>query len=338
MTLSYYSFNRILSFNAKYNFVVGGRGFGKTYGAKVRAISDALENGNQFIYLRRYKTEVVASKNTFFADIVDKFEDWDFRVQGDEAQASHVSTRDEKKRPWMTIGYFIALSTAQTRKSVAFPKVKTIIFDEFIIETGSLHYLPNEFNVFNNFYSTVDRWKDKTRVFFLANSVSIMNPYFQALDIEPDSGSDMVTKSNGFVAAHFPDSSKFASGVFETVFGKFIKGTEYAEYAVGNKFADNHGALLADKTSNAKYEFSLECKNGTFSVWFDRDQGEYYIQEKLPKQQLVFTLLAERMTEHKYLMTFSDRPLASLRTAFRQGKVTFKNPKIRNTFAEIFKR
>ena len=38
----------------------------------------------------------------------------------------------------------LALSTSAQHKSTPYPKVTTIIFDEFIIETGTIHYLKDE--------------------------------------------------------------------------------------------------------------------------------------------------------------------------------------------------
>lgn len=350
----YYQYGKLLSFNAVYNFLVGGRGRGKTYGAKKKAIKDALKGGfakalttnPQFIYLRRYKTEMSTARNTFFADLIaqNEFPNWDFRVVGNMAQASPITKRDDKKREWATIGYFIALSTAQTQKSVSFPRVTTIIFDEFIIELGNLHYLQNESTVFNNFYSTVDRSQDKTRVFFLANSVSIMNPYFIEYEIRPNKPdangvtNEFVSMKDGFLVAHFDSSEDFTSSVMETRFGKFIKDTDYAKFAVANEFSDNTDALVSSKDSKSRYMFTLECRNGMFSVWYNMFNNEYFVQDKLPRQQEVFTLLANKMDSDKTLMTFSDMPISRMRTAFRQGKVTFDKPATRNTFADIFKR
>ena len=333
----YYRFDRLLSYNGTYNFLVGSRGEGKTYGAKERAIKKFLKDGEQFIYLRRYKTEL-RSRSTFFADIARKFPNWDFRIVGMLAQCAPVATRDEKKREWRTMGYFVALSTSQANKSIAYPLVTTIIFDEFIIEKGSLHYIPDESNVFNNFYSTVDRYQDKTRVFFLANSVSIMNPYFLAYDIRPDESNEFIVRFDGFVVCHFTNAESFQSSVYETKFGRFIKGTEYADYAVGNTFSDNNENLLLLKDSKSKYIFSLETKNGKFSVWNNAFTGEYFIQERIPNGGVLFTLEAERMSEDKIYITFNDRPLQHLRTAFRNAKVMFDKPATRNTFVEIFKR
>lgn len=334
----YYNFAKILSFNAVFNFIVGGRGIGKTFGAKIKAVKAALYRGEQFIYLRRYKTELAPARGTFFVDIADKFPNWDFRIQGNEAQAAPVKTRNDKKREWRTLGYFIALSTAQTQKSVSYTHVKRIIFDEFILEDGSLSYIPNEADVFNNFYSTVDRWQDKTTVFFLANSVSIMNPYFLKYKIRPDQESEFVIRNGGYVACHFVESEAFASSVFKTRFGQFIAGTEYAEYAVGNQFDDNHDAMVALKTSQAKYMFTLETKLGTFSVWHTLVNDEYFVQAKRPKNEIILTLVAAKMGPDKTLVTLNDRPLQYLRTAFRHARMLFDEPTTRNAFAEIFTR
>lgn len=334
----YYDYDKLYSYNGTYNFLVGGRGLGKTYGAKLKAIKSAIVKGDQFIYLRRYKSELTTSRNTFFADIEHEFPGFDFKTNGNMALMSSVETRDEKKREWSTIGYFLSLSTAQTQKSVAFPKVKLIIFDEFIIEKGSLHYLPDEAIIFNNFYLTVDRYTDKTKVLFLANSVSIMNPYFLEYEIRPDQEKEFITKSDGFMVCHFPDSANFSASIYETKFGKFIKNTDYADYAVGNTFSDNHDAMIAGKDYKARYLFTLECKTGLFSVWHSIANDEYYVQAKLPKSQITFTLVAEKMGPDKTLLTFTDRPLSYLRSAFRSGRVSFDKASTRNAFTEIFKR
>jgi len=345
---SYYNWDKIFSYNSKFNFIVGMRGVGKTYGAKYKVINWAIrsfknrEPIEQFIYMRRYKEELQTSARTFFADIEDRFPDYDFRHNGMNAEMAPVKTRDEKKRQWTIIGYFIPLSRAQAMKSVAFPRVKTIIFDEFIIEKGTTHYLSNEAEAFQNFYSTVDRWKDKTRVLFLANSVSIMNPYFLAYDIKPDEVGELFTfgppEVPNFGLCHFIDAKDFTSEVYETDFGKFIKATEYADYAIGNEFKDNGDLLLGLKDSDAKYTYTIETPRGTFSVWSSWQHNMYYIQERRPKIESIFTMVPEKMAENKTYLPHNDRLLQVLRTAWRNSSVKFDNSKTRNAFTEIFKR
>lgn len=334
----YYNYDKLYSLNGTFNFVVGPRGNGKTFGKKIKDIRKWIATGEQFIYLRRYKTEITAARNTFFADLTGEFPEWDFRTNGNIAQAARVETRDEKKRLWHTMGYFIALSTAQTQKSVSFPLVTSITFDEFIIEKGSLHYLPNEADVFQNFYSTVDRNQDKTRAFFLANSVSIDNPYFLKYGIRPDELNEFVKLYKGYIVCHFIQSEAFSTSVYATKFGQFIQGTEYADFAIGAEFADNGRELVEGKNSTAEYLFTLETLKGYFSVWRTPFEDTYYLQRKRPKSENLFTMLPSRMSSEKRLMLPNDKPLKFLRTAFGSARVYFDEPSTRNAFTEIFKR
>lgn len=332
--LEYYNFDSIYSRNGVYNYCVGGRGLGKTYGAKLKGIKNGIKKGEKFIYLRRYKSEL-KSKDTFFADIIvnDEFPDKVFRINGN--QAEYAEKKDAEPR-WKVIGYFFALSTTQSLKSVSFPDVTLIIFDEFIIEKGAIHYLPNEAEIFLNFFNTVDRYQDKTRVLFLANSVSVINPYFIEYEIEPKEGEEWIHSHDGFIVCHFPDSEGFKQGVFKTRLGKFIQNTSYGDYAVGNGFKDNGKNLLGFKTADADYLYTLETKLGTFSIWRDYTERRVYIQEKRPGNEKLFTLLASEMSEKKQLMRKNDQLLQIMRNNFNKGMVRFDKPKSRNAFIQIF--
>lgn len=335
----YYRLGPVLSRNAVYNFIVGGRGIGKTFSAKEWGISDYIKNGNQFIYLRRYNTELKTT-HTWFADLAWKFPEYGFRVNGGTAEMTR--TPHEKKPTWEIIGFFVALSNAQNKKSVAYPRVTKIIFDEFIIEKGVIQYLPNEARQMLDFYSTVDRYKDKTRVLFLANSVSIMNPYFMEYNIEPRKNQEWITKNDGFLVVHLPNDGEFTSAVMETRFGKFVTGTEYYDYSVGNVFRDNHMALIKRKNEHATYQFTLETDMGIMAVWkdgiFDKQGVVFYIQEKRPKNEIIMTMVPDKMDDERILLHYSDKITQYLRAAFKQGRVYFDTPKTRNAFIRVFKR
>ena len=105
---------------------VGGRGLGKTYGAKKHVIKRFLRYGEQFTYLRRYKTELGA-KTSFFADVAEEFPEESFRVDGMRAQVLDKKVSKGDKEVWLTMGYFIDLSNAQSKKSVAYPDVSSAL-------------------------------------------------------------------------------------------------------------------------------------------------------------------------------------------------------------------
>ena len=336
---SYYNFGPILSRNAMINMIIGARGLGKTYGAKLRVIKAAIRKREQFIYLRRYTTEL-ESRHTFFADIErhNAFPNYDFRVQGMEAHMAPKSTRDEKNREWQTIGFFVALSTAQKLKSKSYPLVTTMIFDEFILEKGALHYLPNEVDAFLNLYSTVDRWEDRVRVLMLANSVSIMAPYFSKWDITPDMAADGERAirewhkfGGGFGVAHFPEAAQFRAEAERTRFGRFVSNTAYGDFAMTNRFADNHDNLIGSKTRQASYVGTIKVASGEkFSVW--KDQLGFSVQEKLPKDEVKYSMSPVGLADDETLLTKSSPLIKVLRSSFSHGGMVFDKPFTRNMF------
>lgn len=325
----YYDFSKVLSRNAVYNFVVGGRGIGKTYGAVKDAISAYIKRGDEFVYLRRYKEELATARANFFAEVQHEFPEYQFRINGSKGEV----TNDGKH--WHVVVHFVALSTTQANKSVAYPRVTRIIFDEFIIEKGAVRYITNEVNTFNSFYSTVDRWKDKTRVLFLANAVQLSNPYFIEYGIRPHS--EFSRYANGFICAHFVDSADFMSKAVKTRFGQFISDTAYADYAMGNEFADNTESLIGRKTPAANYAFTMIFDSGSVSFWYDIDARIWYGTATHPAAPVRATLRAKYIDDGTTLLVNSDKILQTVRTAFRRGRMLFDEPMTRNIALEIFK-
>ena len=79
--MAWYSFDKINSYNAFFHFILTNRGFGKSYGAKQRCIDRFLKYGEQFVYVRRYKTEL-KKIGKYFDDIKERYPDHEFKVVG----------------------------------------------------------------------------------------------------------------------------------------------------------------------------------------------------------------------------------------------------------------
>lgn len=339
--LPYYSFDKAMSYNTPWMMVCGARGLGKTYGATRDGLRAFDRNGEQMIYLRRHQTEIDEAKGTFFDSIGDEFPEWDFKVVGNYGYAARESTRDEEGREWVLVVHFLALSSAQSLKSKDFRYVTRIIFDEFIIEKGYQKYITGalEPRVFQNFYNTVDRYKNKTRAILLSNSVSVMNPYFMRYKIDPEDGVEFIVKGrNRFLLAHIVEAKEFSDAVKRTEFGQFMDefDPEYSSYAVDNMFSDNHDDMVRPKDKTAKYQWSLETEQGTFSIWKSTLEKHWYAQAKRPSREVMFTLMPGRITDEKPLLVNSDPVISMLRSAWRTGNMYFDHAQTRNAFQETF--
>ena len=127
----FYNYDRVISYNAFLNFLIGERGVGKTFGASEFVTRQFIKKGDEFVYLKRYKTDLEKGLKKFFSALIkeNKFPNNKLEVKG---KTFYI---DEK-----IAGYSMTLSTAHQIKSSNFPKVKYIIFDEFLIEEGQSHY------------------------------------------------------------------------------------------------------------------------------------------------------------------------------------------------------
>lgn len=352
---SYYDYRRIDAYNGVYNFILGGRGIGKTFGAIKKEIKAGIKTGSQFVYARRYIDEIKQTKTTFFDAVIRAglFPEAEFRVNGNVGEWAPAvpsdieswSKADQKewfkKREWQVLVYFVALSGGQKLKSKPYPLVKTIIYDEFILEKGLTRYLDGETSVMLNLYNTVDRQEDRVKVYFLANAVSIDNPFFVHYEISPDDvRKEFVVKYDGFMVCHFPESEAFKNEVIKTRFGRFLleSDPDYFEFAHGNHFRDNTKLQVAKKDSKAEYLFTLETEKGTFSIWNKMGSPIFYAQRKLPKDDVVYTLMPERAGAKKQYVDVKDKMVAVLRSAWRRNDLYFDADITRIAFLEVFKK
>lgn len=62
----YYSYENCMKRGALFNFITGERGNGKTYGFKTQiALKNYFEKKENFVYLRRFDTELVKAAKSF---------------------------------------------------------------------------------------------------------------------------------------------------------------------------------------------------------------------------------------------------------------------------------
>ena len=317
----WYDINSALSHHCLFNFIVGGRGTGKTYSCKKWAIKDFLRNGNQFVYVRRFNTELKMTGN-FFLDVSQEFPDTEFKADG------RLLKINDK-----IAGYAIALSNAKVNKSISFPKVNKIIFDEFILDKGYHKYIPDEVTNFLELYETIARMRDVTAV-FLANSVTFINPYFTYFDLEMPYGKNFYKKND--VLLQLVRDDEFIETKKNTRFGKLISGTSYGDYAIDNKFFRDSADFIKTRPTGSYPYINLLWKGETIGVWAD-PQIKLYCCEDYDAQSPTISLLKDDKTPTStYIMTFRQSPYFKyIMNAFENNEMFFQNQKMKKTMYEL---
>lgn len=272
--IKWFTPNTALTYNCLFNFIVGDRGGGKTFGSLEFAINQFLKTGREFIYLRRYETELDEATPTLFHALTreGKFAGFALYVKGNRLYC-------DKK----VMGYAVALSTSMKRKSVNYSNVHTIIFDEFMLDgSGSHRYLGSgtkEVTIFENFYETVDRLRDQTRVLLLANAFSMVNPYFVAYQVRLTPPYKVYNKLGHIMVCMWRDDG-YRQAKRRTRFFDIVKDTEFAEHAYANKFYLDTDHFIKKKDPKSAFHFAFTYLDQTYGVWVDWGRGVYYVSSK----------------------------------------------------------
>lgn len=319
--MKFLDFSKILSYNATLNFIIGERGVGKTYGMKRFATRDFLKNGNQFIYIRRYKSELESSMVGFF----------DALIKNNEIKGEHEFKIKKHKGSYefyidkQICGFGIALSTAVIQKSREFPYVKNIIFDEFLIPAGNYHYIKNEVEAFLDLVETISRNRD-TRVFLIGNAVARINPYFTYFNIDEPYHSEFKTYREGLILVAVLKNLEYREEKKETKFGRLTAGTSYASYAIDNNWLNEDKNFIKKKPDSARFYFTIKMNNIMVGLWVEG--GFFYFSSKYEPRPMI-TFNKEDHAEGDILISASNEISKIIKNKYESGQLCFENQKIK---------
>lgn len=162
-----------------YALFLGGRNIGKSYQVKHEILRRCYQEGAEFTYLRREDKDIKTSLvQGYFAD-VDVREltsgEWD-SIHVYQGQIYFAGRDSEGKiTRKKNIGYAHALSMRTHYKSVLYPEVKYILFEEFVPDGSP--YLFQEPQALQEYVSTIARLNEIT-VYIVGNMISKLSPYF----------------------------------------------------------------------------------------------------------------------------------------------------------------
>lgn len=203
--------------NARYYYVLGGRGTGKTYPVIKRCIKDYFDGKGVFAYIRRYKESLSGKNMEDLVGVHDKeveefsngqwnhikywrgrfyLERWEYDEEGIYRRVDKLDT---------PIGGAWSMNTWETDKGPDFGAdkggISNIVLDEALSKAGQ--YLTDEWSIFQNVISSLvrDRWEKDTKIWLLANPISKWaNPYFRNMGI-----SKKLIENPGITEITYPD-------------------------------------------------------------------------------------------------------------------------------------
>lgn len=173
---------------AFYYVVFGERSNGKTYSSLDYCLERNAKTGEQFAYVRRWGEDIrkknlseLFSGHAETGAVEKHYGEWNRIYYGSSKfYLEKTDENGESVRREEPIGYAFDLNSMEHYKSISFPKVTTIVFDEFMSRNG---YLPNEWILFMNMLSTIIRHRNNVKIIMLGNTVNKYCPYFSEMGL-----------------------------------------------------------------------------------------------------------------------------------------------------------
>lgn len=308
----YWDILSVLKRHAFLNVSMGGRGIGKTWQAIIKALEDYKKYGDQFIYVRRYKSETTLQKHLLDDFCVGhttkgiKNSAWEYSINGD------------------TIGYCIPLSLQANFKSMSFTRVKTIIFDEAILMNGGvIRYIPNEVHVLFEFLSTVFRHRKDCRVFILGNNLNFFNPYCEYFNVKVFKNI-YYDKERSLYIEYCSNSPALEEVEKTTPLYALTMGTTYHDYHYNNTVLTKNKFDVVKKKPNDKLIFRVVVNTYTLNFYL-RDDKRFFIEanHKVIDDSYSIVLIRNSEVNTYNMMLFKSKWLEILRIKFYNGKCDF---------------
>lgn len=178
-----------LKYDPQWFIILGMRSNGKSSAVKSLCVKNVFEDhSKKFCYLRRYKEDTKSKYVNSYFKTVPGFDvpkitggEWDGIILKGLELYFYKYDEEENKQILSSynIGYVTCLADQEHDKSMNFPDVDAILFEEFITKKP---YLTDEFSIMFDIVSSIARNHDVC-VYLVGNTISLMCPYFQEFNL-----------------------------------------------------------------------------------------------------------------------------------------------------------
>jgi hypothetical protein len=275
----YLDFEKILSIDIPFIFIIGGRGTGKTYGALKYAIDKCLPH----MLMRRTQTQTDLINDPEFTPYkkLNQDQGWDITTKTLKKNLGGIFENIEEGGT--LLGYTCALSTIKNIRGFDASNIKLLIYDEFIPEKHE-RPLKGEADALWNAYETINRNRElhnekPLQLVALANSNDLANPIFMDLGVirtvqkmQAKGQNSYINRDRKFAIFDLGDS-KISVDKNDTVLYTLKKGSEFADMSLGNRYNNEVAGRIKSKPIK---EYRPIVKIGELCIYEHKHDGSLY--------------------------------------------------------------
>ena len=268
----------ILHLGITFNFIIGARGVGKTFGF----LDVAQADGIPFMLMRRQQSQT---------DIINRPDFSPFKAI---CEKRHINIITESAGKYsarfikddQVIGYTCALSTISNMRGFDASDVKLLLYDEFVPEVHD-RPIKEEGKAFLNAIETIGRNREldnekPLQVVCMANAFNIANPIFLELGLVGVAermklkGQEIYINRERSLSIIMPKSDKIIGRKKHTALYKLTDQSSFTDMALKNDFIYNPSDNVEPQVIK---EFKPMVTVGEITIYKHKSQRLYYVSE-----------------------------------------------------------
>lgn len=284
-----------------------------------------IEHNEKFMLFFRFDYELSDVADKFFKEIKALFyPNYNMVSKSMSRGVYHNLYLNEKH-----CGYAVAINKADQIKKLShlFSDTTKILFDEFQSENN--HYCPNELIKFQSLHTSIARGGGKqvryVPVYMLANNVSLLNPYYIALNVSSRLNNAKFIRGDGYVIEQgfnevVSDLQK------QSAFNRAFADTTYVKYSTENVYLNDNLAFVDKPQGRSNYLCTLKYDGVNYGIREYPEDGIVYCDKTYDASFKFKITVDTKDHEINYIMLKrNDLLITSLRWFFEKGCFRFKD-------------
>lgn len=184
--MRFYDLQPLWDTHCDYNFVISGRGPGKSTAMVNKLIDEFADHGAEFVRIARYDWETSRTlMNQWFNEVNRERMHEKLGAHPSFESLQWLARSDDDDKYAQVMGHLVTLNNQDTVKSAAYDRVENVVFEEFSL-LRERDYMQGEVEAFLSALSTIARRRQNVRVWFIGNTLSKHNPFFDFFGIDID--------------------------------------------------------------------------------------------------------------------------------------------------------
>lgn len=317
--LQWASLRKDFSFGVKWIYLIGGRGWGKTYSIKRYVFKRFRDKGKKFAWCRTTDAALEQlNTTTFFSRVIDMLKELGFKSWNIKGNTIYLDGKEA--------GYLYSVSTFYKIKGSDY-FIDTIVWDEFMRAKGE-RPLPDRVEKFNDLVESLGR-ENASRVICMSNSTNQYDDSLAQYDIKLKEYGCYLYRERNAVIHYMKPSKKYMERKHKALAAQNMS-KEQLDYAYSNKFTEYDDY---EKSNKLVYRFSIVVGDNSNLTVYSSPNGLLYVNKREVSNPKLYTL--DNLYVNSRITKMPSSIKKFIQSAYNNGLMKFYDGYCRSAFQDL---